>query len=124
MPHTTIVRPAFGDHMKKIMGDLSYMQASYKTGVSAEYLRMMVNGRVPSEGALVKVANGLNADLYDLRVAAGYEQESDPVKAAGQVLFRDMPHLEGKAKDMVQAEMEKELERLREKYAKKFKDPE
>ncbi|MCE5200808.1 MAG: hypothetical protein ABFD54_05885 [Armatimonadota bacterium] len=50
-------------------------------------------------------------------------QESDPVKAAGQVLFRDMPqNLQGKAKEMVQTEMEKELERIREKYAKKFQN--
>ena len=78
MPHTTTIKPEFGKLVKSLMGDFSYMQVSYKTGISAEYIRMMVNGRVPSEATIYKLARGLDADIRELLVTAGYEEA--PVK--------------------------------------------
>ncbi len=80
MPIHTIIRPEFGEAVIKILDGVSPNQAAYKTGVSDEYIRKMAKGRVPSEVILQRFAEGLGADLQALRIAAGYEQPSDPVE--------------------------------------------
>lgn len=65
----------FRQAVKDVLGDMSIAQAGYKTGVSYEYIRtMLAFGRIPSEDILEKFAEGMGADLYKLRVAAGYEE--------------------------------------------------
>lgn len=85
---------AFAEAVKEAMGGLSISQAAYKTGVSYEYVRTMVTyGRVPSEAILEKFAKGLDADVHKLRVAAGYEQTSDPVERV-EFALEGIDHLE------------------------------
>ena len=93
MPHTTTIKPEFGRLVKSLMGDFSYMQVSYKTGISAEYIRMMVNGRVPSEATIYKLARGLDADIRELLVAAGYEEA--PIKERLREIVHEVYELRG-----------------------------
>lgn len=66
-------RPEFAALLKSALNGISIQQASYKTGVSYEYMRTMVAyGRIPSEEILQELANGLNVSLEELRIAAGY----------------------------------------------------
>lgn len=74
-------RPEFAEAVREAIGELSISQVAYKTGVSYEYVRTMVTyGRIPSEVVLHRFAEGLGADLPTLRIAAGYDQPSDPVE--------------------------------------------
>ena len=88
MPHTTIISEKFAEAVRTALGALSPGQASFKTGVSYEYLRRMVMGHVPSEVILERFAKGMDADLMKLRIAAGYEEAEDPVERIAAVLGR------------------------------------
>jgi len=79
MPHETRVRSEFAQAVLEALGGRSANQASYKTEVSNEWIRKMTHGRVPSEAILARFARGLDADLENLRIAAGYLPD-DPVK--------------------------------------------
>jgi len=81
MPVETRIRPAFAEAVKAALGDLTFNQAAYKTGLSDEYIRKMAGGRVPSEHVISRFAAGLGADLEKLRIAAGYAQPTDVVEA-------------------------------------------
>ena len=92
------------------MGDLNVSQATYKTGVSYEYVRTMVAyGRIPSERVLERFAEGLGADLHKLRVAAGYDEESDPIKRV-EVFLSGMEQLSEFAKDEIRRVVREEVE--------------
>lgn len=110
---------------------LTLRGAETKTGgaVTRTYISEWTAGKLPQyTTALAFLEHFPREEAIECLEAGGFPvppdwQESDPVKAAGQVLFRDMPqNLQGKAKEMVDAEVEKELERIREKYAKKFQN--
>ena len=110
MPHSTIVKPEFGVLVKELMGDLSYMQVSYKTGISAEYLRLMVNGRVPSENMLQRFADGMGADIKTLRIAAGYDQPADLVTRV-EIALRSSNEISDQAKEDVLSFVREMVER-------------
>jgi len=74
MPSQTIVRSQFAEAVREAMGGLTPNVASYKTGVSDEWIRKMSHGRVPSEAILKRFADGLGADLRKLMVAADYTE--------------------------------------------------
>lgn len=83
-------RDEFKLAIKEAAGELSIPKIAYKTNISYETIRKMVSfGHVPSEEMLVKLAEGLNADLHKLRVAAGYEQDEPELKeSVSQILKR------------------------------------
>lgn len=93
MPVRTIIRPQFGEAVHEALGDLSPNQASYKTGVSDEYIRKMSQGRVPSEVIIERFASGLEADLDKLMVAAGYKPDPNPMTAVETALRAARPDL-------------------------------
>ncbi|MCK9570392.1 helix-turn-helix domain-containing protein [Candidatus Pacearchaeota archaeon] len=93
MPHTTIIKKEFADAVREVLADITPNQASYKTGVSDEYIRKMASGRVPSEVIIERFANGMGADLTKLRIAAGYEQSTNPVVAVNHALSQTVPNL-------------------------------
>jgi len=108
MPNITIIRKEFADAVKAALGGLSANQASYKTGISDEYIRKMATGKVPSEAILERFAKGMNADLKQLRIAAGYEQPSDPVQAVDIALRTTLPEISDFDRDRI-LEMVKEV---------------
>lgn len=69
-------RTELAELAQKIVGDLAISQVAYKTGISYETCRQLIKfGHVPSEEKLEEFAKGLNADLRELRIAAGYAEE-------------------------------------------------
>ncbi|MEN6370909.1 MAG: hypothetical protein ABFD64_02760 [Armatimonadota bacterium] len=88
MPHITIVKPKFAEAVRDALAGISANQASYKTGVSDEYIRKMAAGRVPSKAIIEKFANGLDSDLHKLLVAAGYEEPGNPVEGIENVIAK------------------------------------
>jgi transcriptional regulator with XRE-family HTH domain len=93
VPVETRIREAFAAAVKAVLGEVTYNQAAYKTGLSDEYIRKMARGRVPSEAVLQRFAEGLGADLQALRVAAGYERPTDPVERV-EFALSGVDHLE------------------------------
>ncbi len=89
MPVSTTVREEFAGAVREALGDLTPNQASYKTGISDEYIRKMAHGRVPSEVIVERLAKGLDADLHTLRVAAGYEFPADIAESIELVVCRN-----------------------------------
>jgi len=83
MPQATLIlKPEFAEAVREALGGRSISQAAYKTGISYEWLRKMVQyGHVPSEAIVEKLAVGLSADLQKLRIAAGYAMPANPVIA-------------------------------------------
>jgi hypothetical protein len=84
MPVTTIIRPEFAQTISGIIEGLTNEQVTVRTGISSEYIRKMRSGLVPSEAIIGRFYEGLKdrgADLTKLRIAAGYEQSTDPIVA-------------------------------------------
>jgi transcriptional regulator with XRE-family HTH domain len=80
-------REQFHEAIKEAIGDLSISQVSYKTGISYEWTRKIIQlDQVPSEAILEKLAKGLDYDLEKLLVAAGYKQPTDTVTAVEYAL--------------------------------------
>ena len=112
----------FKEAVRDALGDLSISQAAYKTGVSYEYVRTMASyGRIPSEPILGRFAEGLGADLYKLRVAAGYEQPSDPVQRV-QYALNGAPELSDVSKQMIVQFAKEVLEREKQKKEEDHKN--
>lgn len=116
MPVHTLYREEFRILIKKITGNLSAQQVSIRTGISDEYLRKIMAGKVPSESILERFAQGMNADLRELRIAAGYE-ESDRVVEAVENALRKVADIPTEAKQEI-------LDRVREVKAKYYTGPE
>lgn len=77
MPIEARIREEFAKAVEAALGGLSPNQASYKTGVSSEYIRQMRAGKVPSREVIQRFAEGLGVSPLDLMSAAGYDQSLD-----------------------------------------------
>ena len=94
MPIEARVRREFAEAVMAALGGISPNQASYKTGVSDEYIRKMSNGRVPSVDVIRRFAQGMGVDVQSMLVAAGYEQPPAEDRAAAALSEMD-DHMKG-----------------------------
>ena len=74
MPVETRISLEFGKIITDALKDNTYGQASIKTGISQAYILAMARGKVPSEPIIEKFAKGMNCDLDELMIAAGYKE--------------------------------------------------
>ena len=115
MPQNLILKPEFQAAVTEALQGLSVNQASYKTGISYEWLRRMVKyGHVPSEEIIERLAEGLGADLHSLRIAAGYEEETDILKRT-DLFLNGSPELSEFTKDEIRRLVQEAIEKSQEK---------
>ena len=84
------VSPLYGELIRKILDkhSLTFRAAGLKTCISAAYWKDMTDGRVPSEEIIDKIGAAFpDADLNELRAAAGYSAKMSDMDAVQAVEF-------------------------------------
>jgi len=101
----------FGEAVQRVMGSLSPNQASYKTGLSQEYVRRMKLGLVPLRETVEKFAKGLGVDVWPLLIAAGYEEPTDLRELVRRAIKRGEPEISETTLDLAADAVEQVLKR-------------
>lgn len=100
------VSSEFARLIKDIMAknSLTFRGAAMRTSISAAYWKDMSDGRVPSEDVIDRIAEEFpEADVNDLRIAAGYSPKvspEDPV-AAVEIALRGQKKISEEGKKQI-----------------------
>ena len=118
------VSAEYGRLIRQILADngLTQRAAALRTSISAAYWKDMSDGRVPSEDVIDRIAASFtDANVNEMRLAAGYSMKPDVDDAATAVEFalrgqKSIPE-EGKQQIL------RLVKKIEEKYAKKDDNP-
>jgi len=98
MPVETRIRSEFAELVKEIIGADTYGKAAIKTSISKAYLLAMGRGQVPTRAIIEKFAQGYNADLHQLLIAADYEH-ADPRECYEKIVITLRDKCKGISRD-------------------------
>ena len=91
MPRQVIYRTEFAKAVSDIVDKLTLEQVGIRTNLAGETIRKMKAGKVPEEATIRAFAEGMDVELDNLLVAAGYKE--DPRVAPVILKLRSAKHL-------------------------------
>ena len=77
MPRVTEFRDELAKYINSLLSDCKNEAIGKLCKLSPETIRRLRLGKVPEEGTLIKFARGMNCDLDELLIAAGYKEPSN-----------------------------------------------